>query len=157
MYQLTENPDLVLCLDAGASIPRGHRWWDEFEAWCAAGNTPRPVPGPTFDQAVKAAIDGVQAWIDATAAQNGYDSAVSCASYANSGIPRYRADAAAIIAWRDAVWVAANAWRNSLGGQLPDPVPTIEAIIAQLPRPQAFGWAVHGDGADPGSETGEQT
>jgi hypothetical protein len=157
MYQLTSDPDCIINLETGASIPRGHRWWDEYERWRAEGNFPEPVPAPTFDQVVRAAIDGVQAWIDATAAQNGYDNAVSCASYADSGVPRYRADAAAIIAWRDAVWVAANEWRNSLGGRLPDPVPSIEAIIEQLPRPQAFGWAVHDDGADPGSETGEQS
>jgi len=43
MYQLTENPDQVTRLDDGASIPRGHRWWDDYEAWLAAGNTPQPA------------------------------------------------------------------------------------------------------------------
>lgn len=119
-----------------------------------ADELPASFLSPRFDDVVKSAIDAVQGWIDTTAAQNGYDSAVSCASYTASTIARYRADAAAIIAWRDAVWVAANAWRNSLGGQLPDPIPTAEQIIAQLPKPQTFGWTVHGEGA--GSETGEQ-
>ena len=120
-----------------------------------ANRLPDSLLVPSFDEVVRVAIDGVQAWIDRTAAQNGYDNAVSCASYAASGIPEYRADAVAIIAWRDAVWVAANEWCNSLGGKLPDPVPTIEAIIAQLPQAQAFGWTVHGNGAS--SETGEQS
>lgn len=44
MYQLTENPDLVIRLDDGANIPRGHRWWDDYEAWLAAGNMPQPAP-----------------------------------------------------------------------------------------------------------------
>lgn len=112
---------------------------------------------PSFAEVVQAAINGIQAWLDRTSAQNGYDNAVSCASYVASGIPRYRADAAAIIAWRDAVWTAANTWRNGLGGQIPDPVPTIEQIIGQLPQPRDYGWVVHDDGSDPGSETGEQS
>ena len=44
MYQLTENPNQIIRLDDGASIPRGHRWWDDYEAWLSAGNTPQPAP-----------------------------------------------------------------------------------------------------------------
>ncbi|MCL8301442.1 phage tail assembly chaperone [Pseudomonas mosselii] len=45
-YQLTENPNLVLRLEDGATVPCGHRFWDEYEAWLAAGNTPSPVEKP---------------------------------------------------------------------------------------------------------------
>lgn len=110
---------------------------------------------PRFDQIVQKAIDGVQAWIDRTAQQNGYDGAVSCASYAASSVTRWRQDAAALIAWRDAVWQAAHAWRASLNGQLPSPIPTIDQIIATLPKARDYGWTVHSEGA--GSETGEQS
>lgn len=44
MYQLTQNPDQIIRLDDGACIPRGHRWWDDYEVWLAAGNTPQPAP-----------------------------------------------------------------------------------------------------------------
>ncbi|AGG89942.1 tail fiber assembly protein [Rhodanobacter denitrificans] len=44
IYQLTPNPDQVIRLDDGADIPRGHRWWDDYEAWLAAGNTPQAAP-----------------------------------------------------------------------------------------------------------------
>jgi hypothetical protein len=47
-YRLTANPNAVMRLSDGFLIPRGHRWWDEYEAWCAAGNTPEPVPQPTL-------------------------------------------------------------------------------------------------------------
>lgn len=43
MYQLTANPYVVVRLDDDANIPLGHRWWDDFQEWLAAGNTPRPA------------------------------------------------------------------------------------------------------------------
>lgn len=151
MYKLTDNQDIVVNLETGATIPKGHRFWVEYEEWLAGGNTPRAVDGPTFESVVLTITDAIQSWLDTTARQNGYDSAVSCSSYAVSGVPRFKADALAIIAWRDAVWEAANAWRNSMNGQLPNPVPSIEAVLAQLPKPATYGWQVHNNGA--GNET----
>lgn len=43
MYKLTNDSDIIFRLEDGATIPRSHRWWDEYEAWCAAGNTPLPA------------------------------------------------------------------------------------------------------------------
>lgn len=43
MYQLTDNPDTIRRVDTGATIPRGHRWWDDYTKWLDAGNTPLPV------------------------------------------------------------------------------------------------------------------
>jgi hypothetical protein len=139
-YQLTTNADLITLVDTNTTIPRGHRLWAEYEDWLAAGNTPLPPPGLTFEAILAAVIPGVQAWMDMTARQKGYDSVVSCATYATSTVPEFKADAEAIIRWRDAVWVAAYAWRDGLNGQLPPTVPTIEEVIAQLPQPGAFGW-----------------
>ncbi|SDX53184.1 tail fiber assembly protein [Lysobacter enzymogenes] len=44
MYRLTDDPDTVLRLDTDTLIPRGHRWWAEYEAWLAASNEPAPAP-----------------------------------------------------------------------------------------------------------------
>lgn len=140
MYRLTENPDTVIRTEDGTVVPRGHRWWAEYEAWLAEGNVPIPLPGPTFDEILAAVTPAVQMWMDNTARQKGYDGVVSCATYVTSGVPAFKADADAIIAWRDAVWVAAYAWRDGLNGQLPPVMPTIEEVIAQLPQPAAFGW-----------------
>lgn len=46
MYELTNDPDVILNTETGAFIPRGHRMWDEYEAWLAAGNV-IPVPEET--------------------------------------------------------------------------------------------------------------
>lgn len=51
MYQLTKDPDLVVNLETGASIPRGHRWWDEYEQWLSAGNIPDSVPDTRYSDA----------------------------------------------------------------------------------------------------------
>ena len=48
MYQLTQNPDQVIRLEDGAFIPRGHRWWDDYEAWLSAGSR---VIGSVFNYA----------------------------------------------------------------------------------------------------------
>ena len=65
MYQLTQNPDQVIRLDDGASIPRGHRWWDDYESWLAAGNTPLPAPDTRASDA-RAKRDGLIAACDWT-------------------------------------------------------------------------------------------
>lgn len=43
-YRLTENPDTVIQLSDGATVPRGHRFWAEYEQWINAGGTPEPAP-----------------------------------------------------------------------------------------------------------------
>jgi len=140
MYQLTKNPDAVIHLETRAHVQRNTWMWSEYEQWLEAGNVPEPVPTPTFEEILAAVTPGVQAWMDATARQKGYDNVVSCATYVTSGVPEFKADANAIVAWRDAVWQAAYAWRDGLNGQLPAEIPTIEEVIAQLPQPETFGW-----------------
>ena len=42
-YQLTADADTVIRLDDGATVPRGHRFWAEYEDWIAAGGSPEPA------------------------------------------------------------------------------------------------------------------
>lgn len=42
-YRLTESPDTVIRLDDGSTVPRGHRFWTEYEHWIEAGGTPGPA------------------------------------------------------------------------------------------------------------------
>ena len=46
----------------------------------------------------------IQRHIDATARQRLYRDGNTCASYVNSTVPIWAAEAAAFVAWRDAVW-----------------------------------------------------
>lgn len=89
----------------------------------------------------------VQAWLDSTAQANGYDSMATCVSYHYSSVAQWSADASAGIAWRDAVWQAGFAWAEAAQASIPDPIPSIDEFIAQLPQPEDFDWVVHAPGA----------
>ena len=104
-------------------------------------------PAPTLADAAAALTVDVQEWLDATAGQNGYDSLASCISYLNSSIPQYAADAAAALAWRDAVWPDCFQWQQNAQDNPPSTFPTSAEVIAQLPQPETFGWVVHVPGA----------
>lgn len=98
---------------------------------------PSPPDPPPDPEAIRLEIGR---WLDRVPQAKGYDSIVSCASYATSANDEFRADAAAAVAWRDAVWAACFA----LLADPPDGVATADQVIALLPQPEAFGW-VHRD------------
>lgn len=147
MYQLTEEIDIIKCLQTGAFIPRGHRLWSAYEAWCTAGNEPEPVPplfAPGSAQFHRFMRSMAWEWMAQCARDRGYDSIESCCSYVGSAVPRYAQDAIAMIAWRDAVNLALEAIESTAEVAAPD----WQLVHAQLPQPAAFGWA-----AEPASET----
>lgn len=136
MYQLTQDPDMVQCLDTGAFIPRGHRDWPEV--WLLT-NTPAPIP-PLYELYTpahfKAIRDAAWAWMTQEVVRRRYDSIETCCSYYNSGVPRYRAEARAMVAWRDDVNLALERMVMSL----PAGVETFEDVLPLLPQPEAYPW-----------------
>lgn len=46
----------------------------------------------------------IQSFIDATAKQKNYDSALNCVSYLSCTVDSWKAEAASFSAWRDSVW-----------------------------------------------------
>ncbi|MHC8342546.1 phage tail assembly chaperone [Pseudomonas sp. RT6P73] len=42
-YQLTKDPDTVIRLPDGATVPLHHRFWDEYQQWLASGGVPLPA------------------------------------------------------------------------------------------------------------------
>ncbi|HEL7749013.1 TPA: hypothetical protein UL761_000524 [Stenotrophomonas maltophilia] len=139
MYQLTNDADRVICLATMAEIPRGHYLWDAYERWLAEGNTPTPVPlpyvlhSPQHYQAIRSAT---WEWMTAWVQERGYDSIETCASYYISGVDRYRLEARAMVAWRDAV----NQALEQLVLAPPTGVETWDQVRALLPQPEEFGW-----------------
>lgn len=93
----------TMSLLQGAPVPDGVAvevgWSYESGAF-----TPPPIAPPTIEQLTKEFTDAVQGHLDRAVRVRGYDNVVSCASYASSTNPAFAAEAAAAIAWRDAVW-----------------------------------------------------
>lgn len=51
MYQLTQDPDMVQCLETGTYIPRSHGLWQGYEQFLADGGVPLPLVMPrTLDE-----------------------------------------------------------------------------------------------------------
>lgn len=57
-YQLTRDPDTLIRLSDGATVPKGHRFWLDYEKWLAVGG--KPEPAFVIDPAVSE-----RAWRDA--------------------------------------------------------------------------------------------
>lgn len=83
--------------------------------------------GRIFTQAAYEAA--VVAHLDAVAAERGYSSMLHCASYVGSTVEPWAGEAAAAVAWRDAVWLHVYAmWADP-----PEPPPTPAELVAGLP------------------------
>jgi len=80
----------------------------------------------------------IQYLIEQISRSKQYESAVSCASYANSTNETWKIEADTFIAWRDTVWVYAYEQLATYSGNQA-PLPTVEQFIASLP---AIIWPV---------------
>jgi len=76
---------------------------------------------------------GVTVWLDSVAAERQYDGIHALVGYVTSANAAWKAEAQAGIAWRDGVWSALPA----IQAEIMDgtrPVPTLEALKAELPQ-----------------------
>lgn len=137
MYRLTKDPDILQCVETGAFIPRGHYLWPT--EWLCEGNAPFPVPPPYelhSPEHFRAIRDTAFEWMNSAVKARGYDDLANCASYFNSGVERYRLEARALVAWRDAV----NQALETLVLNPPAGIETWEQVRPLLPQPEAFPW-----------------
>lgn len=102
----------------------------DYAAILAAGTPVAAYEPPAVDLHAYAAA--IQSHIDATARAREYNDGVTCASYVASTITTWAADAAAFVAWRDAVWLSAYQTLAAVQSGQQQP-PTIEALISGLP------------------------
>jgi len=138
MYSLTESPDVVVCSETGAWITRGGSRWEEYEAWVESGNTPHPYLPYAMHSPEHYAAMRAKAWDWMAAYVRGrrYDSIETCVGYYNSGVARYRAEARAMVAWRDDV----NMTLEALVMNPPPDLATWGQLEQLLPQPEAYDW-----------------
>ncbi|QRM43974.1 hypothetical protein [Rhizobium sp. BG4] len=81
---------------------------------------------------IKLYSSAIQQLLDTTAGERRYDSIQSGISYRDDENPKFAAEAAALFAWRSAVWTYADAELAKVEtGERP--VPTIAEFLAELP------------------------
>lgn len=119
----------ALCEGRGVSIENG------FEIVEAPPPVEPEPEEPTLADYTRAA----QAVVDKRAQEKGYNDAVTLASYVGSTIPEWAAEAQAFVAWRDSVWVYANA-QLALVQAGEREQPTVQEFIRELPLPEGFSW-----------------
>lgn len=131
------NPDCLIPADAVAITDEQ---WMEFiqfpgtRLWSGNGVIPYdPPPPPVTVQDYSVAI---QALLEAKARERHYDSVQSAVSYRDDANEQFAAEAAALFAWRSAVWTYATAELEKVtAGERTQP--GIKEFIGELP---AFIW-----------------
>ena len=89
-------------------------------------------PAPTYEQIVVGLTAAIQAHLDATAKQYGYDDMKTAVTYADEPfIPKFQMEGQALRKWRSHVWAVAYTELDKR--QEGDPIPTGEELIALLP------------------------
>ena len=116
-----------------------------IDAQIAAAASPPVVPVLTWNQPpaltaeqiaaqTEAAYEsGVQGWLDAGAQAWKYESILSAASYVASTNAQFKAEAAALIGWRDAVWTSCYAALSAVQAGTTAMPTSLTAFIATLP------------------------
>lgn len=95
----------------------------------AYARPPKPAPPPPTQEDYAAAVE---AHVDAAAQSRSYRDGFALAGYATSTVPAWAAEAAAFIAWRDAVWGYAYAQLALVEAQ-ERAQPTVAELIDELP------------------------
>ena len=89
-------------------------------------------PAPTYEQIVVGLTAAIQAHLDATAHQFGYDDMKTAVTYADEPfIPKFQREGQALRQWRSHVW--AVTYEELALHQEGDPIPTGEQLIEKLP------------------------
>lgn len=92
---------------------------------------PTPEP-PTEEEIQRQLTAAVQAYMDKTVQQRGYDNILTACSYVNSTDHIFAAEGLACVQWRDAVWRKCYDMLAEVKAGT-RAIPTAEEVIAELP------------------------
>ncbi|WP_418460455.1 hypothetical protein ACNT8L_18235 [Brucella intermedia] len=98
--------------------------------------TPAMKQAAAMAEAQETYRKAIQSLIDGKAQEKQYDSGATLASYVNSTVAEWAAEAQAFVAWRDQVWAYALAELGKVqSGEREQP--SVEDFLGELP---AFEW-----------------
>lgn len=123
-------------LDALVSMYSPVRFWEEQEMQVklptvGTKGTSTPIPSIT-EPTVHNYIIAIQIMLDSTAQEKGYDSILSACTYANSVVPKFKAEGQACVEWRDNVWYTCHNLLSKLeAGEIAKP--TIQEVLQSMP------------------------
>jgi collagenase-like PrtC family protease len=98
--------------------------------------TPEMKQAAALAAAVETYRKAIQSLIDGKAQEKQYDDGNSLASYVNSTVPEWAAEAQTFVAWRDHVWAYALAELAKVQ-KAEREQPSVDEFLAELP---AFQW-----------------
>ena len=130
---LNLRPGAAWSFDDSKTDLTGLTWLDEVQAAPTQEQIDAEISKLAIKDAIKINTDAVQAVMDAKARQLGYDNLLSACSYAAqpAGAP-FQAEAAALVAWRSAVWAQAYSMLAEVEAQT-RLMPTPEEAVAAMP------------------------
>lgn len=128
-YYTNNGRNATWWFEDGDPIPSGLVAITQAEA----ARIPEPLdPAVLLAQAQATYTAAAQALLDRAAQERGYDGVLSLCSYATSTNPRFAAEAAAGVAWRDAVWARGyEVLAQVEAGEMAPP--TQDEFLAMLP------------------------
>lgn len=132
MYRLTVDPSCVIRLEDGACVPEGHRWWAEYQAWLAAGNSPEAPVGINPEGIQEELTQALNEHLDSVAAQRRYDSRFTCALRAGFPGP-FQPEGLVFAAFMDECNMVGYLLMQEVKAGLA-PVPTKAELIALMPN-----------------------
>ena len=98
--------------------------------------TPEMRQAEAMQAAVETYRKAIQSLIDGKAQEKQYDDGNSLASYVNSTVPEWAAEAQAFVVWRDQVWAYALGELEKVKTSQREQ-PSVDEFLAELP---AFEW-----------------
>jgi len=127
-YTLTASSSIVRDSD-GATIPAdpSNRDYADFLAWKDAGGAPTALARPPAPDLVDEFVAAATALLEEVATGMTYTNSATLIGWQGSAIPQYAAEAAAFLAWRDAVWIVLNKIDRD------KPPASVEDALALLP------------------------
>lgn len=109
-----------------------HREDAVFDLISREWKDPPEPPQPSVQEIIKQYTDAVQARLDSFARTRGYDSVLSCTSYANSTNPKFAAEAQYMIQARDNTWTTCYQILNEVMSGTRE-IPTLDELMNELP------------------------